>query len=456
VRIAPGSTGVAVVAPQTGAEPAPRGTAVPPVAVQPPRAAPAAVAPPGNAAAVSAKPVAAKPAKPKSATVRTAAVRTNDAAAERAAETKGVGIAVLVNDDPITGYEIDQRQRFMAMSTNIGERAQANFKRSLQDPSVSERLKAILGQIIEANKGKTKEQILAIFEERKKQFALGLQKQAMESARASVFPALRKQALDELVEERLKLQEAKRLNVTASEEDVSRIVKSIAEKNKMTETQFAQHLSSMGSDIEAMRARFRSTMSWNEVIKRKYGHQIAISERDVERMVSQGPAVDDQVELQIQRIVLPIAGKLAQKSVDARVAEAEAMRAKFSGCSSMAGLSGGSAGAKFEDLGTRKAGTLSEPTRSFLINAKDGEMVPPTVGSSGVELYAVCGRQVVKADEQKRTAALEELRQKEFELFAKRHLRSLRDEATCRFVADAGAAAEKDCNLRSAANKITQ
>ncbi|MBX9925680.1 MAG: SurA N-terminal domain-containing protein [Hyphomicrobiaceae bacterium] len=432
VRMSPG--GVAVVAPQGGAAPGGPpgafGTPVPPVAVTPPQAAPAPAAAP-KAAVGPAR--AAAPAKPKSDTVKTAISRTNDSALSKAAETKGVSIAVLVNDDPITGYEIDQRQRFMALSSNIGERAQANFKRSLQDPSVSERLKGILGEIIKANPGKTKEQILAIFEERKKQFAQGLQKQAVESARASVLPGLRKQALDELIEERLKVGEAKKLNVLASDEDVSRIVKSIAEKNKMTEAQFAQHLAGLGTDIDAMRSRFRATLSWNEVIKRKYGHQIAISERDVERVVAQGPTADDSVELQVQRIVLPIAGKLAQKAVDQRVGEAEALRAKFKDCKSMVTLATGVTGAKFEDLGTRKAGTIGEPTRSFLVNAKDGEMVPPTVGTSGVELYAVCGRQVAKADEQKRTAAMEELRQKEFELFAKRHLRILRDDASITF-----------------------
>ena len=40
--------------------------------------------------------------------------------------------------------------------------------------------------------------------------------------------------LDELIDERLKLQEAKKLNVVASEEEVSKVIGSIAEKNKMT------------------------------------------------------------------------------------------------------------------------------------------------------------------------------------------------------------------------------
>jgi peptidyl-prolyl cis-trans isomerase SurA len=147
-------------------------------------------------------------------------------------------------------------------------------------------------------------------------------------------------------------------------------------------------------------------------------------------MVSKGPAGDDQMELQLRRITLPVPGKLVQKAIDQRVAEAEALRAKFKDCGSLQALAGSVTNAMFEDLGSRKAGSIGEPTRSFLINAKDGEMVPPTVGAGGVELYAVCGRQVVKADDQKRNAAMEELRQKEFELFAKRHLRVLRDEAS--------------------------
>jgi peptidyl-prolyl cis-trans isomerase SurA len=415
--------------PVTGERPA---TPVPPVTLQAPTAAPAPEEPgkaKPTAPAKAARPKSDQPDKPK-APVRTAARTGVDPVVAKASETRGIGIAVLVNDDPITGYEIDQRQRFMGLSANVGERAQANFKRALADPSVSERLKAILGEVIKANQGKTREQIIAIFEERKKQFALNLQKQAVESARSAVLPGLRKNALDELVDERLKLQEAKRLGITVTDEEVSQIVRSIAEKNKMTEEQFAKHLNGMGADIEAMRGRFKATLAWNQVIKRKFGHQIAISERDVERMVSKGPAGDDQMELQLRRITLPVPGKLVQKAIDQRVAEAEALRAKFKDCGSLQALAGSVTNAKFEDLGSRKAGSIGEPTRSFLINAKDGEMVPPTVGAGGVELYAVCGRQVVKADDQKRNAAMEELRQKEFELFAKRHLRVLRDEAS--------------------------
>ena len=80
--------------------------------------------PPGAAAKPPTQ--AAKP-KPKPKAVASIA-KANDVALAKASEAKGLSIAVLVNDDPITGYEIEQRQRIMSLGANIGEKAQANFK----------------------------------------------------------------------------------------------------------------------------------------------------------------------------------------------------------------------------------------------------------------------------------------------------------------------------------------
>jgi peptidyl-prolyl cis-trans isomerase SurA len=190
----------------------------------------------------------------------------------------GQSIAVLVNDEPITGYEIQQRQRLMGMgNANIGERAQANFKAIIKSKSTNDRLKAILEKTIKENEGKSREEIIAIFEKRKTEFAKGLQQEAVESARQSVMPGLRKDALEELIDERLKLQEAKRLSVVASEEDVDKIMNSIAEKNKMTAVEFEAYLKKMGADPSVMRQRFKANMSWQEVIRRRLPSTIETS-----------------------------------------------------------------------------------------------------------------------------------------------------------------------------------
>src|SRR5690606_39112957 len=129
-------------------------------------------------------------------------------------------IVALVNDDPITGYQVEQRARLLAVQANIGERAQANFKRLIQQESTNQRLRQILQETIRENQGKSREEILAIFERRKQQFAEQLQRQAVESARSSLIPSYRKQALEELIEERLKLQEAQRLGIAIDDSQV--------------------------------------------------------------------------------------------------------------------------------------------------------------------------------------------------------------------------------------------
>ena len=338
-------------------------------------------------------------------------------------------IVVLVNDDPITAYQIEQRSRMMALGANVGERAQANFKSLIQRESTNQRLRQILQETIQANQGKSREEILAIFEKRKQQYAEALQRQALDNAKASLLPAYRKDALEELIEERLKLQEAQRINVSIEDAQVDDIIKGLAERNKMTVEQFGKHLKGMGSDIESMRARFRANLAWSAVVRRRFSALVSVSQSEIDRMVSTSSgAAQDEVELKLHRIILPVSGKIDQKVMARRLDDAEKIWRGFKGCNTTAALAK-TQNAKFEDLGTRKPSSIPEPTRSLLLNAKDGEMVPPNMSSQGVELYAVCSRKTVKADDKMRDQVAQDLQQKEFEALAKRHLRDLRQDA---------------------------
>ena len=116
-----------------------------------------------------------------------AAVKADDRGAGGQATSRSgteQSIVALVNDEPITGFEIQQRAAMLG-GGSMQQKAQENFKAILKNPKTTERLKAILAETIKANEGKSKDQIIAIFEARKKQFGMDLQKQAMESARSS-------------------------------------------------------------------------------------------------------------------------------------------------------------------------------------------------------------------------------------------------------------------------------
>ncbi|MBS0238572.1 MAG: SurA N-terminal domain-containing protein [Proteobacteria bacterium] len=335
-------------------------------------------------------------------------------------------IAVLVNDEPITGFELDQRA-MMLSGTNIQQQAKANFEAIVKNPKTSERLKAILQETVKANEGKSRDEIIAIFERRKKEFGMSLQKQAFEGARNAALPAMKKQALEELIDDRLKMQEAKKQSVTIEDAEVDRIVTGIAERNKMTLEQFTKQI---GGSVEPIKARIKATLSWNEVVRRRFGPLINVTNKDVDKLVAAtSVAGNDDVELQVQRVRISMPVKIEENGVAARIQEADKIKSKFAGCQTTAAAVTGVPGATFEDLGKRRPSTISEPTRTLLVNASDGEMLPPTVNDGAIELWVVCGRNVVKAVDEKRNQAEGELKQKEFELMAKRYLKDLREDA---------------------------
>jgi len=335
-------------------------------------------------------------------------------------------ITALVNDEPITGFEVDRRAMLLG-GANVQAQAKANFQAIIKNPKTTERLKAILNKVVQANQGKSRDEIIAIFEKRKKAFGMDLQREAVERARKSALPEVKKKALEELIDEKLKLQEAKKQSVTVEDAEIDRVLKGIAQRNKMTTDQFKKQV---GGSLDPMKNRIRAALSWNEVVRRRFGPLINVNTRDVDRMVASAAGADQaDVELQIQRVKIMLPKKMEAHGIAQRIEEAEKIRSRFSGCKSTAAAATGIPGAKFEDLGKKKSSTIPEPTRTLLLNANDGEMLPPTVGDGAVELYIVCNRDAVQTDQEKRTAAEGELKQKEFEVMAKRYLKDLREDA---------------------------
>ncbi len=350
-------------------------------------------------------------------------------------------IVVLVNDEPITAYEVEQRGKLLALSANIGEyikqNAKARWQRIVKDPKINDEFRAYATK----SNPQSREELKKIQQQFIREKQKAMMEQLQREARSRAAQGTQKQAIKELVEERLKLQEARRNNVVASDDEISKIISGIAGRNKMTEEQFAKHMAGMGVDISTMRQRFRAMVSWSAVVRRRFGYQISVTERDVDRFVDPALASGDDgedagnVSLIVHRITFAVPGSLDQKAVAQKLAQAEQLRREFGGCKTTAKLAK-SYGATFEDLGTRRPASISEPTRTLLLNAKTGEMIPPNVSPDGVELWAVCDRKEAAASNSGGpgagggSSAKEERRRKELEILARKHLKDLRQDAT--------------------------
>jgi peptidyl-prolyl cis-trans isomerase SurA len=275
-----------------------------------------------------------------------------------------VSIKVLVNDDPISDYDIDQRERFLAITTQ-------------QQPS----------------------------------------------------PALKKQATDMLIDERLQTQEARKLGATADEADVTKVLEGMAEKNNLSVDGLATALGKAGVNIKTLKDRVRAQIVWQDAVGRKFRRDVQIADSDIDKAMSAaGEEGGGETEnaLQLRQVKFEIPAGADQGTIAARLAAAEGLRARFGSC---AELAKGVSGASVKTLQDQKPASLAQPARLLVTNAKVGQMTPPMISQAAVELYAVCGKRSFKGDDAARQTAQRKLLSQELALRAERLLRDIRAEA---------------------------
>ena len=276
-----------------------------------------------------------------------------------------LSIKVLVNDDPISDYDIDQRQGFLAITT--------------QDKP---------------------------------------------------GPALKKKATDMIIDERLQVQQGRKLGFTADSDDVDKVLGDMAAKNNLDTDGLSTALGRAGVNIKTLRDRISAQIVWQDVVRRKFRRTIQIGDADVDQALSDSGEKTggaSKTTMQLRQVKFSLPSNADQRSIAAKIAAAEALRAKFRKCADVATLVKSTAGAKFKAL--QEAATLPQPARLLVMNANVGQMTPPTLSPSGIELYAVCGKSSANGDTKVREATKGKLMNQEMMIRAKRLLRDLRQDA---------------------------
>jgi peptidyl-prolyl cis-trans isomerase SurA len=276
-----------------------------------------------------------------------------------------VSIKILVNDAPISDYDIDQRERFLAISTQ-------------QQPS----------------------------------------------------PELKTQATDMLIDELLQIQAGKKEGVTPDEEDVKTIVADMAKRNNLDIEGLTDALGRAGVNIKTLKDRIRAQIMWQEAVRRKFRRDVNIVDADVTAALSESGQETEggQAEptLQLRQVKYELPAGADQRAIAVKLAAAEGLRTRFASC---ADLAKGVSGASVKTLQDQKPASLAQPARLLVMNAKVGQMTPPTVSTAAIELYAVCGKRSFRNDENLRAETQRKLMNQEMALRAERLLRDLRGEA---------------------------
>jgi peptidyl-prolyl cis-trans isomerase SurA len=114
------------------------------------------------------------------------------------------------------------------------------------------------------------------------------------------------QVLRTLINEKLRLQEAGRLNITVSSQDIERAKRRIETQNKLKVGGFSAFMRGRGIAESAVISQMRSEIAWSTVLRRRLHPKIQISDEDVQEVFARFAKAEGLQERQIAEVFLAV------------------------------------------------------------------------------------------------------------------------------------------------------
>ena len=205
-----------------------------------------------------------------------------------------------------------------------------------------------------------------------------------------MLPQIQRQAVRDLVEEQLKIQEAKNFELVAEDSEIDGELQLMATQSGLSFADFQAQLKGDGISIEALKVQVASRIVWPRLVQGRYGKRVRVDDEEVETTLERMRADATQEQILISEICIPVPSPdQAQAYYEGSLQLLEQMRKgvpfavvaqQFSACTTAA--SGG-------DMGWVRAGELSPELDEAVRNLPVGSVTNPIPSEGAFMILAV-------------------------------------------------------------------
>ena len=237
--------------------------------------------------------------------------------------------------------------------------------------------------------------------------------------------------IEELIDDKLKAQVAKRYKIDLTDKDVDAQYGDMAKRMHMSSDQLTKVLGTGGVDAKTLKAKILSDLSWQYIIRGRFQSSLQISEQSVNDEVA-NQKKSDKTETGYDYTLRPILFLVPRGNaamMEARRKDADALRARFAGCD--AGLTAARAqhDVVIRAPVTKNSSDFAPVLREILNKTEVGHLTPPEVTEQGVELFALCDKKETPTETPEKRAAREKVFSDAFQAKSKALLGNLRRQA---------------------------
>lgn len=237
----------------------------------------------------------------------------------------------------------------------------------------------------------------------------------------------REQALQDLINDKLKIKEGKKYGLDLSSSDVDAAYGNMASRMRLNADQLSKTLEGRGIRPETMKLRIRADMTWGNLVRGRFQSNLLVPEKDLAGIGESGDKPEtESFEYLVRPIVLLVPRGAAPAAIEARRKEAELLRSRIQSCDDAQNLFRSMRDAAIRDQLTKTSADLPPNLRELLDKTPIGSLTPPEVTKQGVEMVALCSRKPTKADTPAKRAAREKIYNEKYEAKSKAYLQEVR------------------------------
>src|SRR3954463_2227107 len=246
--------------------------------------------------------------------------------------------------------------------------------------------------------------------------------------------ATKQQVINELIDEKVKIKEAKKFGVDPSSSDIDSAFTQMSSRMRTTPELLTKSLEAQGIRTETLKSRIRADMVWGSLVRGRFKESLQVGEKDVAAAVEVNADDKDKpqtesFEYQMRPIVLIVPRGAAPAAAEIRRKEAEALRARIQTCDEATALFKSMQNAAIREPVSKTSADVPAPLRDVLDKTPIGHLTAPEVTKQGIEMVALCGRKPTTVDTPKKREVREKMFSEKFEKKSKAYLEEIRKAA---------------------------
>jgi peptidyl-prolyl cis-trans isomerase SurA len=220
----------------------------------------------------------------------------------------------------------------------------------------------------------------------------------------------RKAALNELIDDIAKVEEAKKYKVEPTEKEIDARLSEVAKGLKTDEKGLQGKLREQGISKAAMRQYLAGQISLGRVLRGKYKVDVSATPAEIDEKMNgykseiniklkkfmADPRMQPVTVYELQEITFPVEGEITNEMLQSRAIEANAYLGKFKSCASARAAASGifnvRVGKRLEADGRK----LPPQLKAMLDKTKPGRAIGPMRSQQGMQVLAFCGVRKIK------------------------------------------------------------